>query len=467
MYLQELLEVAIGLVFMWLIVSVAAMSVQEWFANLLEWRSNDLQSAIRKMLANPELATQFYDHQIIRGLSKDKNWWQNFETWLGNLVRKLFRQPVKFSELKPSYIPASDFALTLFDMVVQAGGEASPVKKAFSDMSLALENLSLERLNYENRQNAQKFLDEIMEEATSIATTEIGQDSIDVVRSQIIQYAEDHPEIKDTVNGILLYQLDQYYSALINEQTKYPKDEFDKDLNFKRVRIGLLAIQQTSPKLHESLRGLFEGVEEYINDKETALAIARNNVETWFDDSMDRLSGWYKRKAQIMAFIFGLVFAILLNVDSIVLATSLWREPTLRQTIVAQAQSYALQNQQLLNGSTGILPPQKSVAELQQELTTLQIPFGWETQIYTLKPGEICQIIPFSKNAIWGVRSSNICKQIINAPMDSTGWLAKIAGILITGLAAAQGAPFWYDILKKLANVRSTGPNPAEQTPQG
>ena len=80
MYLQEILEVAIGLVFMWLIISVAAMSVQEWIADLLEWRANDLEGAIRKMLASPELAKEFYNHQIIRGLSKDKNWWEKFQT---------------------------------------------------------------------------------------------------------------------------------------------------------------------------------------------------------------------------------------------------------------------------------------------------------------------------------------------------------------------------------------------------
>ncbi|MFA5873777.1 MAG: hypothetical protein WC832_07405 [Anaerolineales bacterium] len=62
MVLQEILEVAIGLVFMWLVISVAAMSVQEWIANLFEWRKKDLEGAIHKMLANPELEKEFYNH---------------------------------------------------------------------------------------------------------------------------------------------------------------------------------------------------------------------------------------------------------------------------------------------------------------------------------------------------------------------------------------------------------------------
>jgi hypothetical protein len=40
-------------------------------------------------------------------------------------------------------------------------------------------------------------------------------------------------------------------------------------------------------------------------------------------------------------------------------------------------------------------------------------------------------------------------------------------GLLMTGLAATQGAPFWFDILGKLVNVRGTGANPAEKQPVG
>jgi hypothetical protein len=30
------------------------------------------------------------------------------------------------------------------------------------------------------------------------------------------------------------------------------------------------------------------------------------------------------------------------------------------------------------------------------------------------------------------------------------------------GIAAAQGAPFWFDILKRLINIRISGANPVE-----
>ena len=55
---------------------------------------------------------------------------------------------------------------------------------------------------------------------------------------------------------------------------------------------------------------------------------------------MDRLTGAYKRRAQAIAFIIGFFLALLLNVDTINVANSLWREPTLRQAIIAQAENY-------------------------------------------------------------------------------------------------------------------------------
>ncbi|MCA9718188.1 MAG: hypothetical protein KC468_26185, partial [Myxococcales bacterium] len=42
----------------------------------------------------------------------------------------------------------------------------------------------------------------------------------------------------------------------------------------------------------------------------------------------------------------------------------------------------------------------------------------------------------------------------------------KLAGLLISLLAAAQGAPFWFDLLNKLVNLRGSGRRPsANQAP--
>jgi hypothetical protein len=45
---------------------------------------------------------------------------------------------------------------------------------------------------------------------------------------------------------------------------------------------------------------------------------------------------------------------------------------------------------------------------------------------------------------------------------DLTGWLLKLLGFIITAVAGSQGSSFWFDILKKIINVRLTGIRPVE-----
>jgi len=41
---------------------------------------------------------------------------------------------------------------------------------------------------------------------------------------------------------------------------------------------------------------------------------------------------------------------------------------------------------------------------------------------------------------------------------------AKITGLLASVLAIMMGAPFWFDMLNKISNMRSTGSKPATST---
>jgi hypothetical protein len=74
-----------------------------------------------------------------------------------------------------------------------------------------------------------------------------------------------------------------------------------------------------------------------------------------------------------------------------------------------------------------------------------------------------CQLFPHN-NQYFGipVLTSNICITQQHST-DSTNILLKLFGILITAGATAQGAPFWFDVLKRFVNIRSTGPNPNEK----
>lgn len=95
MFGSTMLEVAIGLVMVFLLLSLICTSVNEFIAAVLNLRAKDLEKGIRELLGDPALAEKLYWHPLIKAL-------------------RLGRRP-------PAYIPSATFALALMDMVAPTG----------------------------------------------------------------------------------------------------------------------------------------------------------------------------------------------------------------------------------------------------------------------------------------------------------------------------------------------------------
>lgn len=445
MYLQEILEVAIGLVFVWLVISVATMSLQEWLSNLLNTRAKELEKTITQMLSSEDLTRQFYKHPLIANLYEPS------------------KTPGKKGRL-PSYIPAKKFGATLFSMVVQAGTDYSPVRAMTGVINQQLASIP----GPEQQKLARADWYAILETAKKLAASGLGATALDSLKLQVQIYGEKYPEVKPSLD-VLIQQVDAYYGQFVQEQHAAVEFGADTGLAMRQFRLGLRGLQKVNPRLSASVTAIIRQADGYDLQADQVVATARLNLETWFNDAMDRLSGTYKRKAQWMAFFIGIILALLLNVDSISVATSLWREPTLRQAIIAQAQAYS--PPAASQGSSSTTSPLQNIPALQTQLQALNIPFGWTFASFNTT-GRQCSLLPFQASQIWGIPSmgsqgQSVCKQFSNLPPDIIGWLLKLMGLLMTGLAAAQGAPFWFDVLRKLVNVRGTGANPAEKQPVG
>jgi hypothetical protein len=455
-----LLEVAIGLVFVWLGLALACMGVQEWIAALFELRARDLETAIRRMLDEPPdsapvfkrlwvwirctfggigaaiirwvtgkekrdntLADKLYDHQLIRALSKRGR--------------------------KPGYIPSRTFALALFDVVMTAGTDASTIEKALDTWS--------------------KKLKEDLPDVTDEALEAVQKALPDLV--QLVRETSGDPG--------LLARLEAEVERVKTELTaQYPDlepalDKLLQDTTLRQITRGVAQLAASNPRAAQALQGLTAGVTAYAKEGETALAVARTNVETWFNDTMDRLTGWYKRRAQVIAIILGLVFAIGLNADTVVMATTLWREPMIREALVARAQEFEQPEE------TEGVDPATAIEDFHAQFEGLRLPLGWvpaeldaEKQRLASKKQQ-CTWKPWASSDehieyMLGVPIGEKCWVPLDAskggiPRDWGYGLSKILGLLISGLAASQGAPFWFDVLKKLTNVRFAGKNPAEE----
>ncbi|MDE3092065.1 MAG: hypothetical protein KGJ80_22045, partial [Chloroflexota bacterium] len=152
---------------------------------------------------------------------------------------------------------------------------------------------------------------------------------------------------------------------------------------------------------------------------------ARAGAEEWFNASMDRLSGAYKRRMQTLTLIVSVALTAVLGADTLAIADALYQEPALRAAVTGAAQAApATASVQAAQGN-----PSGSVSSLQQSvdlLKTSSLPIGWGT-----------------------------------LPTDLSGWFKKVLGLLITTLAVSLGAPFWFNLLKELGSLRSSGPPPA------
>src|SRR5208283_5131396 len=64
---------------------------------------------------------------------------------------------------------------------------------------------------------------------------------------------------------------------------------------------------------------------------------ARQALESWYDNSMERVSGWYKRQTQIWLLAIGFVLAMLLNLNAVRVIERLYSDDEFRSAIVADA----------------------------------------------------------------------------------------------------------------------------------
>jgi hypothetical protein len=185
------------------------------------------------------------------------------------------------------------------------------------------------------------------------------------------------------------------------------------------------------------------------------------------------MNGWYKRWALWLAFGIGLMIAILFNVDSLYIAQELWRNPAARLASATYIQNFVEEKaKEEAKSPTPASDGQESASLkgtrlqiIEDELQKRNFPVGWKLISFPHQGGAYNCARTDQDQEKEGLQTT--CYLITNLPKDTWGYLSKIFGCLITALAALQGAPFWFDTLKKIVNVRSTGINPIEKPKEG
>jgi hypothetical protein len=184
-----------------------------------------------------------------------------------------------------------------------------------------------------------------------------------------------------------------------------------------------------TPALQDSLRAIARRVDVTTDALRNEVDQFGHEVEKWFDRGMERATGVYKRNAKAVAVIIGVATAISINADSFHIATRLAKDPMLRNSITQVADQVATNSQGEL--SENLVQVQAAV---DQALEEIPFPLGYnEVVIKQQLEAERSWPIPF-------------------VPRRFLGWL-------VSGFAISMGSTFWFNVLRKVVDIRNSGGN--------
>jgi hypothetical protein len=417
MFGSNALEIATGLIFIYLLLSVLCTVINEGIAAAIEQRGKTLLAGVKNLLNDPQftsLAQYVYNHGLIGGVMEGVT---------------------DFSKTNrlPSYIAPGNFALALIDILGSQGAGPALVEQRRTELVLQQEKSAAEPTN----ESLKKTL------AEAQAALDLAISGADDLQLKYAAAQEAAKEVKKLADFGKIQKASETLQSALAAGRVLAAEHPDA---LAAIEKGIEALAPGHTK--QSLLTLLDKtkretslVMKEIRTGEETVEKLRRNLEDWFNDAMDRFTGWYKRWTRQISFGVAVVIVVAANADSMMLANRLARDAALRAGIVAAADSAS----QKIAGDTSNI--QTARQQLLDESEKLNLPLGW------INPKVNGAEDPFAFERI---------------PRTTWGWLAKAFGLLMTALAVSLGAPFWFDTLSKFMNVRGAGKVPdTSQTSSG
>ena len=441
------LDVAIGLIFVFLLYSLLASIIAEIIASFLGLRARNLRTGIERLLDEDKKGT--IPHLGIKIVILDKliDYVNDLLAVFGTINRKksdtstlakFYNEPAikylgngKFFS-KPSYIPASSFSKAIVDILKKGEG------------ATALEKIQ-----------------------NSLATMKEQSEKIVALEAKLKTNPADAATIKKQIAAIK-------HQAFLHGDT-----------------LVLIA--------------------SFLEDANNDIDQFKVSLENWFETTMDRVSGWYKRKNQFILLVIGLILAYAFNVNTIDIAERLAKDENARTEMVTLATSFVEENPEIIGRLDSVKADTTDASDttLQQNIAvfnrrldslvaireTLQEDLDQANRVLglplpdslfatriprkdrrlvadTIRPNQTFindsnYIVTFSDKYLAKKARSyyevDTCMIEQNRPivarMNCWKYIeANIWGFIITALAVSLGAPFWFDLLSKIVRIRSALP---------
>ena len=225
-------------------------------------------------------------------------------------------------------------------------------------------------------------------------------------------------------------------------------------------------------------------------------------LDAWFGTFEDQLTAWYRQKTQYVLVGLSILVAVAMNVDTVDIVRQLSADPNVRKAVVLEAMAAA--NRESIEAYVDFNPRDKARDAFEEAASALKkasealaacarVDGGNAKE----QPAQGCNLAELEKNHDAAARNhderraelriqQHALDQRITGRADALantglriGWsgdqlsawidgflslsgISKSMGLLLSAFAIALGAPFWFNILKSVASVRSVGANAAE-----
>lgn len=490
MNLPVIIDIIIGLIFIYLTLSLLASEIQELIATVLQWRAEHLKKSIEVLIAGGnqgdrnqdrvqqvrQFANLIYANPIVNDLNQRAKGhlsqaFRHFTHRMGELYRAMTGTHNVFGKQStaPSYIPSESFSTSLLDTL-----KISSLMKyitevrfeKFKDLLLAQLQDITENLPDSTQPIVEKELDWLTGEFNKVVEdykNNLGSlnNSLERMSEKLGFYIKDSqvylPETEvggrefqrqmafvkasfdsEFERAALREQLQPSLSSVFNtlRKVKNTQDTVVEILELKQDSLIYKEIQATMDIIPESLKDslylLAQRAEKSSSDTQQQLQQFKLEIETWFDRSMERASGVYKRNSRGFAILLGTAIAIGANADTIHIINRLSKDSMLRSTVNLYAQELVEKNAQTkLDNLTSLTKIQNDV---DRALDKVALPLGWS------EPNRL--EINAQKQVLWPALATRMF-----------GWI-------LSGVAISMGAGFWFELLNKFINIRNAGKKP-------
>jgi hypothetical protein len=544
MSLPIVLEIATGLIFVYLTLSLIASEIQEILSALFQWRAEHLKRSIEQLLSGDRYAgrsfgasgsvsartsdglsahqhnqaakdftDKLYDSPLIEGLNYQAQGrlaggLRSILHGVGALYRILtFSRNVFGAKTSgPSYIPAETFASSLIERLRLDDFQRLLMRSRFTEFaesevqrpllnmlhelraSLGREDLLTAEIAYFERA-LQQVLNDLDAQRISLEAAlqqlALALQTFETMATEMPLFsplASDEPVseplsdpssteqalaqsfltrvryLRNELNGhtqkteVLLVRMRPSLaeltalfdpnSATYAELVALAQREGGAVLN------ALEKLQQETipPRLRESLATLGARAERRVQTTGAELQQFQAEIEDWFNHGMERASGVYRRNGKGVGILIGLAIAFALNADTLYMFQRLSTDQAIRSSIVQAADQ--LEGRGI--NSAEALAQDLSIDDLSKlregDLRSVGAAVEATLADYPLPIGRTQNVLAYQQKAeaSWPVPF---------IPQRLVGWS-------ITALALSMGASFWFDLLRKVTSVRSTGDRP-------